>query len=107
MTLNTRDKRGSAIGVGLPFRHVLPNPDPQAEDQADRQQLEFLYRGILAININVLFKGPMDVLIGDAFRQLDVGVPGLFLNGNSRIGLDAGSPGIYAVNVGSRIKVEL
>lgn len=46
--INTRDKRASAIGVASPFRVVLPVPDPQPEDQGDRQQLDFTYRGLLA-----------------------------------------------------------
>lgn len=46
MAIDTRDKRSSAIGVGLPWR-VYPNPDSSL-DQGDRQQTAFLYRGILA-----------------------------------------------------------
>jgi hypothetical protein len=46
--VNTADKRASAILLALPFRSLLPLPDAPAEDQADRQQVAGLYRGILA-----------------------------------------------------------
>jgi hypothetical protein len=45
MALDTRDKRASAINVGLPWR-ILPNPDGLALDQGDRQQVAYIYRGI-------------------------------------------------------------
>lgn len=48
MAVDTRDKRGSCIGLASPWRSVLPNPDAAAEDQGDRQQLAYSYRGILA-----------------------------------------------------------
>lgn len=47
MAIDTRDKRASMIGLGLPFVRVLPNPesvDPM--DLGDRQQMLFMYRGI-------------------------------------------------------------
>jgi hypothetical protein len=46
MAIDTRDKRASAIGVANIFRMLLPNPDPEAETQGDRQQMSFVYRGI-------------------------------------------------------------
>jgi hypothetical protein len=48
MPVDTRDKRSSAIMVGLPFRGQLPAPDAGAEDQGDRQHVALMYRGILA-----------------------------------------------------------
>lgn len=47
MALDTADKRSSAIGVGLPWRPMLPLPDG-ALDQGDRQHAGYAYRGILA-----------------------------------------------------------
>ena len=48
MAIDTRDRRASAIGVLKPYSFVLPNPDVLAEDQSNRQQLAFVYCGILA-----------------------------------------------------------
>lgn len=48
MSLSSRDRRASAIGILKPYSVVLPNPDAILEDQADRQQLALVYRGILA-----------------------------------------------------------
>ncbi len=47
MAVDTRNERCSAIGVGLPFRLVLPNADGTV-NQADRQHVAYLYAGILA-----------------------------------------------------------
>lgn len=46
MALDTRDKRGSSIGLGLIL--VLPLANG-AIDQGDRQQTAHSYRGILAV----------------------------------------------------------
>lgn len=48
MPIDTADKRASAIHVRLPWRGLLPFPDAAVENQADRQQVSGLYRGILA-----------------------------------------------------------
>lgn len=45
--LDTRNKRGSAIGIDFPSVHVYPNPDGTI-DQLDRQQISFKYAGIAA-----------------------------------------------------------
>ena len=45
MAIDTRDRRGSVIGMGLVS--VFPLADGSV-DQADRQQTVHLYRGILA-----------------------------------------------------------
>ena len=45
MAIDTRDKRGSAIGLGLVS--VLPLADGSI-DQADRQQVAHMYVGVLA-----------------------------------------------------------
>lgn len=47
MALDTRDKRASAINVASPWRGLLPVPDGSL-NQADRQHVAFLYRGIAA-----------------------------------------------------------
>lgn len=48
MAIDTADKRSSAIHVSLPWRGMYPAPDAAAEDQADRQHVALMYRGILA-----------------------------------------------------------
>lgn len=45
--LDTAAKRMSGIGIDLPYLHVYPEPDG-AFNQADRQQIAYKYRGILA-----------------------------------------------------------
>jgi hypothetical protein len=45
--LDTRNKRGSGIGIDSPMLRVWPNPDGTI-GQADRQQTAFKYEGILA-----------------------------------------------------------
>jgi hypothetical protein len=47
MAVDTRQKRASAIGLGLAALLVLPAPDGTI-DQADRQQAASAYAGILA-----------------------------------------------------------
>lgn len=46
MALDTRDKRDSAIGLGLPWRMRFPVPDGDLSPIGDRQHLALLYRGI-------------------------------------------------------------
>lgn len=48
MALDTRDKRAAAVNVLSPWRGILPLPDPQAEDQGDRQHVAFMARSVLA-----------------------------------------------------------
>lgn len=48
MAIDSRDKRASCIGIDGAYRFVLPNPDAGAENQGDRQQMAFKYRGINA-----------------------------------------------------------
>lgn len=45
MAVDTRDKRFSMLGLGMPPRLVLPNPNGSI-DQGDRQQFAYSYRGI-------------------------------------------------------------
>jgi hypothetical protein len=47
MSIDTRDERASCLGAASPWRFVLPNPDG-AIGQGDRQQLAFVYVGILS-----------------------------------------------------------
>lgn len=46
MSVNSRNKRFSLIGLGIPIPSVLPNPSGSF-DARDRAQLEFLYAGSL------------------------------------------------------------
>lgn len=48
MALDTREKRAASIMVALPWRGLLPLPDPGAEDQPDRQQVAYMAVGVLA-----------------------------------------------------------
>lgn len=43
--LDTRNKRGSALGIDFNWLHVYPNPDG-AITQLDRQQIAYKYSGI-------------------------------------------------------------
>lgn len=45
--MDSRNRRASAIGVGLAFVLVLPHPDG-AVSQPDRQQCAYCYSGITA-----------------------------------------------------------
>jgi hypothetical protein len=47
VVVNTRNKRASAIGVGLAALVVLPAPDASV-DQPDSQHVTFCYSGISA-----------------------------------------------------------
>ena len=47
MAIDSRDKRSSAIDVGIPFRRKYPVAD-SAINAADRQHSADMYRGILA-----------------------------------------------------------
>lgn len=47
MAVDTRNKRASAISTTLPWRGLLPAPDGTI-DEYDRQQVAFVYAGILA-----------------------------------------------------------
>lgn len=53
MAVDTRNKRASAIGIGLALRLVLPAPDASV-DQPDRQQVSYSYAGISAQALSVL-----------------------------------------------------
>lgn len=48
MAIDTRDKRASAVGVGLPWRRVGPVPDGSLASAADRRQLAGCYAGLAA-----------------------------------------------------------
>ena len=48
MALSTRNKRASAILVGLPFGRVYPHPDASITSLADRQQMCLSYAGVEA-----------------------------------------------------------
>ena len=48
--MNTRNKRASAIGLGLAALVVLPAPDGSS-DQPDRQQVALCYSGISAVQL--------------------------------------------------------
>ena len=46
MALDTRNKRGSAIGFVLPSRAVYPNPSGSLSTAAQRLQMAYSYSGI-------------------------------------------------------------
>lgn len=70
MPVDTRDKRGSAIGFVLPLPGVWPLADGAALSQADRQQVAWTYRGIL-----VGFIDPKHLPVTAASRSRDA-IPG-------------------------------
>ena len=45
MALDSKDKRGSAIGFDKAYMRILPNPDGTIS-QADRQMVGYKYSGI-------------------------------------------------------------
>ena len=47
MPIDTRERRASAVTVGLPWRGTFPAGDGTI-DQGDRQQAATFYRGVLA-----------------------------------------------------------
>jgi hypothetical protein len=55
MPVDTREKRAGAVYVGLPWRGQLPLPDG-AIAQADRQQVAYMYPGILATASTALYE---------------------------------------------------
>jgi len=54
MAVDTRDKRASCIGLGLPVPSVLPQPDGDI-DAPDRLQVAFCYAGIAVAEAIVLW----------------------------------------------------
>lgn len=52
MALDSRDKRASAIAVGLSWRTVYPVADGSI-NEGDRQQSAGWYRGILAAELDI------------------------------------------------------
>lgn len=58
--MNTRNKRASAILVGLGFGRVFPNPDGAITAQADRQQAGLSYAGIVAQSVAQTLVGVWD-----------------------------------------------
>lgn len=60
--LDTRNKRGSAIGIDFPWVHIYPNPDGSIS-QLDRQQIAYKYEGISASGV-VAAKGKYRTLLG-------------------------------------------
>ena len=77
---DTREKRTSCIGYGLPFRISLPYADGSL-DQGDRQHLVGLYSGILAGAPVVAPVGPF------YWDALDVFIPGFSAAGDFAPGL--------------------
>ena len=66
MALDTANKRGSAISTAREWIVVLPQPDG-AISQADRQQIAWVYAGILA-------GPPFDIPITGACAVLSIAV---------------------------------
>lgn len=46
MSVDTRDKRSSALGVNTPWRGMWPVSDGSLATNADRMHMAFMYRGI-------------------------------------------------------------
>lgn len=91
MAVDTRDKRSSAIHLGLPWRGMLPLPDG-ALSQADRQHVAWLYGGILAGEAEVV-TGPGGWSVGWVYcpgaarAKVFVGTPivgGVYVPGASK-----------------------
>lgn len=61
MAADTRDKRMSMVGFGLPTPRILPSPDGGFA-LADRPQLLFLYAG-LALDTPVTFTVSADAAV--------------------------------------------
>ncbi len=58
MPVNTRDKRFSMMALACPnHTRVWPNPDSSFANQSDRQQLAYLYAGVMGAIIVTLFDG--------------------------------------------------
>lgn len=72
MPIDTRNKRASAIFPLLPFRGMLPAPDGTI-GQADRQQVVFLYAGILAAAPAAGIPGVMPLIVSSRSFQLVAG----------------------------------
>ncbi len=66
MAVDTTNKRYSAMHIGLPWRTSLPIPDGTI-DQGDRQQVAWLYRGVLASSGAVIVTGPFCIEAMDAY----------------------------------------
>lgn len=48
MAVDTRNKRASAIAIGLPFGRSFPLADGSLADAGDRQHIAYCYAGIAA-----------------------------------------------------------
>jgi hypothetical protein len=46
VALDSRNKRASAINVGMPWRMILPIPDGNVANEADRKHTAYQYAGI-------------------------------------------------------------
>lgn len=87
MAIDTRDKRGSTIGLGLVL--VLPLAN-SGVDQGDRQQTAHIYRGILAAAPVVPTTAGKLVIINGQMVRLDVGIDKI-VTINGRIIRDQGA----------------
>lgn len=74
MAIDTRNKRASAINVGLPWRCSFPMPDGSIS-QADRKHVSLLYAGILDGIVSIIeTRGRVvELLGGGGFLQLTGG----------------------------------
>ena len=57
MALDTRNKRGSAIGIMLPSRAVYPNPSGSLATVAFREQMAYSYAGIAPASVTLTADG--------------------------------------------------
>ena len=64
MAIDTRDKRGSTIGIDFPWQHIYPNPDGSLANVNDRQQVGYKYSGIASTVVVSTGVQPYRTLMG-------------------------------------------
>jgi hypothetical protein len=76
MAIDTRDKRSNCLNVGRPWVFSGPVADGSLATQADRQHIDYAYRGILAGGapstvIGVLEKSFHRFITGGMWRRIN------------------------------------
>ncbi|MDH3267857.1 MAG: hypothetical protein OEM46_03280 [Ignavibacteria bacterium] len=75
--IETDNEKWSLIGLALPMLSVFPEPDSEDFDQADLQQLIWLYRGILIVTLETI---RLKVIFGLKKASLNFGLKKASLN---------------------------
>jgi hypothetical protein len=88
MALDTRNKRGSAIGIMLPSRVVYPNPSGSLATVAFREQMAYSYAGIAPDSVTLTADGRYGVLVDMGSRTANA--------------VDLGSSTAILIDLGSR-----